>query len=99
MLFALLCTDKPDHLQVRLDNRPDHLAFLNGLGDALKGAGPFLDTQGKPNGSLVIIEAEDEAAAKAIADADPYAKAGLFSDVTIRPWAWLIANPYAPQEG
>jgi uncharacterized protein YciI len=28
MLFALICTDKPDHLQVRLDNRPDHVAFL-----------------------------------------------------------------------
>ena len=28
MLFALICKDKPGHLQVRLDTRPDHVAFL-----------------------------------------------------------------------
>ncbi len=33
MLYALLCTDKPDHLQVRLDTRAAHLDYLNGLGD------------------------------------------------------------------
>ena len=31
MLFALLCTDKPGALQLRLDTRPDHLAYLNEL--------------------------------------------------------------------
>lgn len=34
MLFALLCNDKPDHLQVRLDTRPAHLDYLKSLGDA-----------------------------------------------------------------
>jgi hypothetical protein len=33
MLFALLCNDKPDHLQVRLDTRPTHLEYLTSLGD------------------------------------------------------------------
>ncbi len=28
MLFALICTDKPGHLQVRMDTRPAHLAYL-----------------------------------------------------------------------
>ena len=41
----------------------------------------------------VIIEAADRAAAKAMADADPYAKAGLFASVEIRAWKWLIKNP------
>ena len=31
MLFALICNDKPGHLQVRLDTRPAHVAFLNAL--------------------------------------------------------------------
>ena len=93
MLYALICTDKPDHLQVRLDNRPAHLAFLEGLGDALKGAGPFLGSDDKPAGSLVLIEAEDRATIEAIAADDPYAKAGLFQSVDIRPWAWLLKNP------
>ncbi|WP_319774498.1 YciI-like protein [Breoghania sp.] len=95
MLFALLCTDKPGSLQIRLDTRPDHLAFLEGLGDALKFAGPFLGEDGKPCGSLVMVEAADKNAALAIAESDPYAKAGLFSGVEARPWVWAVKNPEA----
>jgi len=93
MLFALICTDKPHSLDLRLQVRPDHLKFLDGLGAAVKGAGPFTDDQGQPTGTLAIIEATDRAAVKTIADADPYAKAGLFASVDIRPWKWLINNP------
>jgi uncharacterized protein len=93
MLFALICTDKPNHLDMRMANRPAHLAFLESLGKNLKGAGPFLGSDEKPNGSLVLIEAENLEAAKAIAAQDPYAVAGLFSNVDIRPWKWLINNP------
>ncbi|MGF7006229.1 YciI-like protein [Aminobacter sp. BE322] len=95
MLFALICKDKPGHLQVRLDTRPDHVAFLNDLNakGALKFAGPFLDADGKPDGSLVVIEAADATAAQAMADADPYAKAGLFESVQVRPWNWVFNNP------
>ena len=31
MLFALWCTDKKDSLQLRLDTRPPHVEWLNGL--------------------------------------------------------------------
>jgi len=93
MLYALICTDKPNALQVRLDNRPQHLAFLETLGSSLKAAGPFTDDEGKPSGSLVIIEAESRDAAQAIAARDPYALASLFASVEIRPWKWLIKNP------
>jgi uncharacterized protein YciI len=93
MLFAIICTDKPNHLQVRLDNRPAHVEHLQSLGANLKGAGPFLGTDEKPNGSLVIIDVNDRPAAQAFAEADPYAKAGLFESVDIRPWAWLLNNP------
>lgn len=95
MLFALICTDKPNSVDLRMSVRPDHLAYLESLGSALKAAGPFTDDEGKPTGSLVIIEAADKAAAKAMAENDPYAKAGLFAGVEIRPWKWLIKNPEA----
>lgn len=95
MLFALICTDKPNSLQLRLDNRPQHLAWLDSLGSAMKAAGPFTDDEGKPTGSLVIIEAENRAAIEATAARDPYAIAGLFASVEIRPWKWLIKNPEA----
>lgn len=93
MLFALICTDRPDGLNLRMATRAEHLRYLESLGARLKAAGPFTNDEGSPVGSLVIIEAEDRAAAKAMADADPYARAGLFDSVEIRPWKWLIKNP------
>ena len=35
----------------------------------------------------------DFLAARAIADADPYAKAGLFSSVRVRAWKWVVNAP------
>lgn len=97
MLFAVLCTDKPNALQVRMDARPAHVEFLNDLN--VKGilvfAGPFLDDEGKPNGSLVVFNAETIEDVRAIASADPYAKAGLFSNVDIKPWNWVFNKPEA----
>jgi len=93
MLYAILCNDKPDSLQVRLDTRPTHLEYLNGLGDALKFAGPFLDGEGKPNGSMVVVEAESVEQARKIAENDPYARASLFAAVDVRPWNWALKNP------
>lgn len=93
MLYALICTDKPGALQTRLDNRDNHIAFLKGLGDGLKAAGPFLDDDGNMTGSLVVIEAASRNEALAISQEDPYAIAGLFESVEIRPWNWAIKNP------
>ncbi|RWM96334.1 MAG: hypothetical protein EOR84_13900 [Mesorhizobium sp.] len=95
MLFALICKDKPGKLQVRLDTRPEHVAFLEGLNgeNKLAFAGPFLDADGKPNGSLVVVEAPDLAAAEALSAADPYAGAGLFESVDIRQWNWTFNKP------
>ena len=95
MLFALICKDKPGALQVRMDTRPEHVKFINGLiaEKKLAFAGPFLDGEGKSNGSLVVIEAEDRAAAEALATSDPYAKAGLFDSVEVRAWSWVFNKP------
>jgi hypothetical protein len=93
MLFALLCTDKPNSVDLRLKVRPEHLAYLESLGSAMKAAGPFLTDEGSPTGSLVIIEANGRKEAEAIAAADPYAKAGLFASVEIKAWRWALKNP------
>ncbi|MGD9867844.1 MAG: YciI family protein [Hyphomicrobiales bacterium] len=94
MLYTLICTDKPDMLAVRQDTRAAHLEFLKGLGDRLKAGGPFIAGDGEtPIGSLVIIEASSLEDAKKIASQDPYARAGLFQSVDIRPWKWVLNNP------
>ncbi len=94
MLYAVICTDKPNGLALRQANRPEHLDYLEGLGNALVHAGPFLDpVDGTMNGSLIVVEAASLEAARQIVAEDPFARAGLFAVVEIRPWVWTINNP------
>ena len=86
MLFAIHCFDKADHLQVRMDTRAAHLDHLKAVRSHIFAAGPTLDNDGKPNGSLIIVEYDDIAEAQALADTDPYKAAGLFERVTVQPW-------------
>lgn len=97
MLFALICTDKPDSLDLRMNTRPDHVAYLSDLNDRgiLKTAGPFLNDRDEPCGSLVVVEAENKDAARMIAEGDPYSRAGLFAEIDIRPYNWTFNNPGA----
>ena len=58
----------------------------------MKLGGPWLDeADGGPLGSMLLIEAKDLAAARALAAEDPYRAAGLFAEVTVRPWR-LVAG-------
>ena len=41
-------------------------------------------------GSLIVLDVPDLDAARAWAEADPYAKAGLFDSVAIREWKKVI---------
>lgn len=93
MLYALICTDKSDSVDLRMKERPGHLDYLKSLGDRLKAAGPFTDEDGKPIGSLVIVEAANRSGAEEVARHDPYAIAGLFAAVEIRAWKWTLKNP------
>jgi hypothetical protein len=85
-LFVLVCIDKPDSLALRMATREAHFAYAGAAGRGVRLGGPFLDAAGEMAGSLIIIEAEDMAAAKAFNAGDPYQQAGLFESVEIRPW-------------
>ena len=94
MLYALICTDKPGSLAARKANRAEHLAYLKSLGDTLVVAGPFTEADGETmNGSLIVVEAPSREAAETIAAGDPFAKAGIFASVDIRPWLWTLNKP------
>ncbi len=86
MLFALVCTDRPASLDLRLATRPQHLAYLETYAAKLVHAGALLDADGRPCGSLLIIDVADRAEAEGFAAADPYAKTGLFESAVIRPF-------------
>lgn len=89
MRVALITRDKPDALQVRLDNRDAHLAYIKETG-VVEMAGPFLDENGAMCGSMIIMDVDSLADAQAWADGDPYAKAGLFEKVRIEEWKKVI---------
>ncbi len=89
MRIAVICTDKQGALETRKSNRDAHLAYLKSS-NVVEQAGPFLDADGAMCGSLLILEVEDMAAAQEWANNDPYAKAGLFSDVRLEIWNKVI---------
>ena len=90
MLYVVHCFDKKDSLQIRMDNRPEHVAYLKRFGEKLHAAGPTLDADENMNGSVVILDLKSLAEAEAFAANDPYAKAGLFESVSIQPWKKVL---------
>jgi uncharacterized protein len=90
VLFAAICLDKPDHGAMRAATRAKHLAFLEAHAPRVKLGGPFLDAGEKPVGSLLILDCADEDAARTLLAADPYAEAGLFQSVELRPWRRVV---------
>ncbi len=89
MRVALITHDKPGALQIRLDTRAAHLAYINATG-VVEMAGPFLDTDGQMCGSLIILDVPDMAAARDWAANDPYDKAGLFASTQLIEWKKVI---------
>ena len=84
MLFAIVCTDKPGYLETRMAVRPTHLSYLERYVNKLVHVGPMLDTDGRPCGSLFVIDVADRAEAEGFAASDPYAVAALFESTVIR---------------
>ena len=93
MLFAVIAEDHENGLEHRLAVRPSHLKHLETLGDKLVFAGPFLDGNEKACGSLIVVDAPDQAAAEALAAEDPFVKQGVFKSYQVRRWSWGINNP------
>jgi hypothetical protein len=96
MYFVVTRHDKPNSLELRLCERPRHLTYLETVIDRIVFGGALLGQDGKQNGSVLVIEVHDMAAATAFADADPYVEAGLFAVTSIEPFrpvfrdgAWL----------
>jgi uncharacterized protein YciI len=82
--YVLMCLDKPGSLPLRMATREAHLAYIAGRKAEIRIGGPLLDENGDMAGSLLVIEAQDLAAAQAFSADDPYKKAGLFERVEIK---------------
>lgn len=94
MLYAIYCVDKPNSMELRMAHRPAHIEYLNARNSQIVLGGGLLTEDGESLlGSLLVIDAADEAAARAFADGDPFAKAGLFQSVRINRWRKAYFNP------
>ncbi|RJP32909.1 MAG: hypothetical protein C4547_12985 [Phycisphaerales bacterium] len=91
MKFVILLekTASPDAFQAVV---PDHVAYMDDLHrrGALIAGGPFQDGRG----GMVIIEAGDAAAARAIAQADPFIARGV-ETYSLR--TWMVLTPVGPE--
>lgn len=94
MWYAIIAQDSANSLEKRLAARPAHLARLRELQDAgrLLLAGPFpaLDSEDPGpagfSGSLIVAEFASLEAAQTWAQADPYVSAGVYAEVTVKPF-------------
>ena len=83
---------------IREQKRPEHIGYRKNLGGALVLAGPLLDENDRPTGSLVILEANDHAAAKALAQQDPYVSFGAMRLESIRRYRIAAIQPPTPKK-
>ena len=98
MLYSIVATDHPASLEKRLGARPDHVARLTELREQgrliLAGPNPAIDSadpgEAGFSGSLIIAEFESLDAAQAWADADPYVAAGVYAEVTVKPFKKVL---------
>ena len=94
MWYLIYSEDVQGSLPLRKQARPAHLARLQALQDEGRlltaGPNPAIDAEDPADagftGSTVIAEFASPAEAKAWADADPYVAAGVYANVTIKPF-------------
>ena len=83
MAFLITCTDKKNSLDLRLSTREEHIKYLKKIKKKLILAGPILDKNDKPIGTVLILDFDKTTDLKKFLNGDPYYKAHLFDEVKI----------------
>jgi len=98
MWYAIISDDVDDSFDLRIRAREAHLARLRILADEgrILIAGPHPASDNKDaeppgfTGSLVVADFPSLEDAKAWADVDPYVDAGVYANVTIKPFKLVL---------
>lgn len=98
MLYAIIAEDLPGALARRLEARGAHLERLKALqGEGrlvLAGPHPAIDAEDPGpagfTGSLIVAEFDSREAALAWASEDPYAKAGVYGRIAVKPFRKVL---------
>ena len=94
MLYAIVGQDVTDSLAKRMATRPAHVARLQALQEEgrLILAGPFPSVDANDpatagfSGSLIVAEFASLPEAETWAQTDPYVAAGVYAQVTVKPF-------------
>ena len=98
MWYAIISEDVENSLQQRMQARPAHLQRLQQLKEDgrlfVAGPHPAIDSSEPGDagftGSLVIAEFASLTDAQQWADADPYIDAGVYKQVTVKPFKKVL---------
>jgi uncharacterized protein YciI len=98
MWYAIISQDVENSLEKRLSVRPAHLERLKELQNEgrllIAGPHPAIDSEDPGSegftGSLVVAEFSSLADAQAWADKDPYIDAGVYQQVTVKPFKKVL---------
>lgn len=95
-VFAVLYTYSDD-VTTRDEVRPRHRAYLAELLERglLLASGPWAGAEGKDDGALLVVTADDIDTAAALLDEDPFRQVGVVAGREIREWVQVM-GPWAP---
>ena len=93
MHYVIHCLDHDGAVNKRLDHYEAHKAYLGAAAMKTVISGPLMaDDETTRIGSCFVVEAATLAEVEAFNQADPFAKAGLWKTVSIRPFLKRVDN-------
>ena len=98
MFYAIISEDVANSLDKRMAARPAHVERLKDLKNTgkllLAGPHPAIDSEDPGDagftGSLIIAEFDSLEDAQSWADADPYITAGVYKQVSVKPFKKVL---------
>ena len=84
--FVIVGRDSENGRALRKEHRPAHLEHMKALDDQgrVRYAGPILsESDGGPQGSVIVIDAASLEEARALAARDPYVVTGVFGSYEV----------------
>lgn len=98
MLYVIWAQDVVNSLEKRMAVRPDHVARLKQLVDQgrliIAGPMPAVDSsdpgEAGMTGSMIVAEFTSLDAAKKWAQDDPYVAAGVYAEVSVKPYLKVL---------
>ena len=92
MQFIITAHDGENMLEKRMAVRPRHLEGMAKLGKHIVCAGGLLDDEGKPKGSVLVLDLEDRAALDDYLKNEPYVTENVWEKIEVEALNVVIVD-------